>query len=273
MANTNIFDVNKKFVDLVGLDYFWGKAKSYIDTNDDKIASDLAALAKTVEDFMGEGDGSVVDQLNALKTELQGKLDAEAKDRGDEDVRLAGLISALRSEYEATKGRVDTFLDSEEISGTVDTLHEIQAWMNGEGVNATELTEAIAAEAKLRGEEDTRLAGLISDLEDALEAEAKSRGDKDDELAGLISDLEDALEAEAKSRGDEDVRLAGLISDMDAAYKAADSALETSLKAYSDANLAAANTYTDELFQSVQFVTEADINSLSAGWTKEVAGE
>ena len=34
-TNTNVFNENvNKFVDLAGLDYFWGKAKSYVDAGD-----------------------------------------------------------------------------------------------------------------------------------------------------------------------------------------------------------------------------------------------
>jgi hypothetical protein len=38
----------------------------------------------------------------------------------------------------------------EGISDTFDTLVEIQNWINGDGVNATELTAAIAAETSAR---------------------------------------------------------------------------------------------------------------------------
>ena len=64
------------------------------------------------------------------------------------------------------KGRLDTFLNGADLNSTVDTLKEIQEWINGDGVNATELTEAIAAEAKLRGDADTSLGNRIKAVED-----------------------------------------------------------------------------------------------------------
>lgn len=31
VINTSVFDAEKKFVDFAGLDYFWEKAKDYVD--------------------------------------------------------------------------------------------------------------------------------------------------------------------------------------------------------------------------------------------------
>ena len=60
----------------------------------------------------------------------------------------------------------------EGISETFDTLVEIQNWINGDGVNATELTEAIAAEAKLR-----------KDADDGLQSQINALGVKDGKVA------------------------------------------------------------------------------------------
>lgn len=54
----------------------------------------------------------------------------------------------------AYTNKVKTDILGEGITETFDTLVEIQDWINGDGVNATELTAAIAEEARLRKEGD-----------------------------------------------------------------------------------------------------------------------
>lgn len=55
----------------------------------------------------------------------------------------------------------------EDLTETYDTLKEIANWIEGDGVNATELSQAIAAEAKTRGDADSALDGRVSTLEKA----------------------------------------------------------------------------------------------------------
>lgn len=42
--NSNVFDAEKKFVDFAGLDYFWGKAKTYIDGVDASMSAKVVTL-------------------------------------------------------------------------------------------------------------------------------------------------------------------------------------------------------------------------------------
>ena len=48
VINTNVFDAEKKFVDFAGLDYFWEKAKKYVDDADVSIYEMAAALEGVV---------------------------------------------------------------------------------------------------------------------------------------------------------------------------------------------------------------------------------
>lgn len=91
----------------------------------------------------------------ALEAEIARATQAEAKALTDAKAYTDDMKDALLGE-----GIKDTF----------DTLVEIQNWIEGDGVDATELSEAIAAEARTRGEEITRVEGLISDNADAIEA-------------------------------------------------------------------------------------------------------
>ena len=51
LINNNVFDSNKKFVDLSSLDYFWDKAKSYIDGVDEGLTGQI--LADNPDAFKG----------------------------------------------------------------------------------------------------------------------------------------------------------------------------------------------------------------------------
>ena len=64
----------------------------------------------------------------------------------------SALLRADEAEANAKAytNKVKTDILGEGITETFDTLVEIQDWINGEGINATELTAAIAEEARLR---------------------------------------------------------------------------------------------------------------------------
>lgn len=67
----------------------------------------------------------------------------------------------------AYTNKVKTDILGEGITETFDTLVEIQDWINGDGVNATELTTALANEANLRSTEDTALWSKVNELIEA----------------------------------------------------------------------------------------------------------
>ena len=102
--------------------------------------------------------------------------DAVAKKHSHENKEvLDGITAAKVSAWDAAEGNAKAYAKDyadgikdailgEGVKDTFDTLLEIQQWIEGDGVNVTELTEAIAAEAKLRGEEDTKLQNQIDAL-------------------------------------------------------------------------------------------------------------
>ena len=81
-------------------------------------------------------------------------------------VTVVGNDIASASELARVAGRVDTFLDSKEVAGVVDTLHEINEWMETTGANATDLATSIAEEASTRATADASLSNRIKAVED-----------------------------------------------------------------------------------------------------------
>lgn len=102
VINTKVFDVEKKFVDFAGLDYFWEKAKAYVDGAD----ATLAARAKTLEDTVngytpenGEKVKGLVEKVAELRTEVNALGGAEGGIQGMIDSSIAALD--LPNTYEA----------------------------------------------------------------------------------------------------------------------------------------------------------------------------
>ena len=87
---------------------------------------------------------------------------AEANAKDYTNTREAAITKAYGEAIAAAKKEILTGDSTTELKEAYDTLVEIQAWIEGAGVNATELTEAIAAEAKLRSDADAELQGNIN---------------------------------------------------------------------------------------------------------------
>ena len=138
-----------------------------------EIDADVKALA----------DGAVkanADAIAEIKNGESGIL-AQAKKYTDDEITELTTTGAVKANTDAiaainkadtgilaqAKAYTDDMKDNllgKGIKDTFDTLVEIQNWIEGDGVNATELTNAIAAEAKTRGEEDTKLQNQINAL-------------------------------------------------------------------------------------------------------------
>jgi hypothetical protein len=84
VINTNVFDAEKKFVDFAGLDYFWEKARKYVD-DADKVTADKVA---TLEGVVGNDASGLVKDLADLKATVDALGDIE----GGEG--LGGMIDA-----------------------------------------------------------------------------------------------------------------------------------------------------------------------------------
>ena len=137
--------------------------------------------------------------------EVRGLIDAVEEDIAEINNTENGILAQAKAYTDEMK---DSIL-GEGIKDTFDTLVEIQTWMEGEGVNATELSEAIAAEAKSRDDADkainAKLEGIdttvVAAINASLEAAKKYADDGDNDtiyddsaLVGRVEVVEGKLE-------------------------------------------------------------------------------
>ena len=197
----------------------------------EKTASDALAAARTEitaeidADVKALADGAVKDNADAIaeiKNGESGILATAKKYTDDEIAELADgavkantdAIAAINKEDTGILAQAKAYTDDmkdailgDGIKDTFDTLVEIQTWIEGDGVNATELTEAIAAEAKTRGEEDAKLSKAIEDEAAAARAAEEQLGkDIDAEVSArekAVSDEETARKAADKAIQDQ----------------------------------------------------------------------
>lgn len=157
---------------------------------------------------------SEIERLAGLKNyddaEVRGLIDAVEEDIAEINNAENGILAQAK----AYTNEVKAGILGEGITETYDTLVEIQNWINGAGVNATELTEAIAAEAKNREDADkainAKLEGIdgtvVAAINASLEAAKKYADDQDTNtayddtaLSNRVSGVEGKLEGLGES--------------------------------------------------------------------------
>lgn len=127
----------------------------------------IAALDATVPSAAVDAGKGV----QVTVTETDGKIEAVTVS-GNYDKVYDALGAADAAEDNAKKYADDLkkSILGEGLTETFDTLKEIEDWINGAGVNATELTEAIAAETKARTEADAAINEAIAGVKATAEA-------------------------------------------------------------------------------------------------------
>ena len=212
------------------------------------------------------------DYLKAAdKTELQGKInevsvvanaavkqadyDVKVKALEDEDIRIAGLVATEQARAEGVEADLDERLEKveaffvgaaedegegESLKNALDTLVEIQNYIDNDGAAADQMVKDIAANKKAIEDHIT----LVDHNFAAADATLKS------ELEGQI-----ALKADAKT-----------VSDMDTAYKAADIEIKGRLDVLEaidhDAYVAADTALENRL--NTEIAKKADITALNS---------
>ena len=178
---------------------------------------------------------------------------------------LNKIVDGDKAKWDDAVSRLDNFLVGTGTADVVDTLQDIKNWMDGDGVVATELTEAIAGEAKLRGEADSAMSGRIDALE-AISGQSHTHDNKAllDTYAQTEVDLADAV-AKKHEHTNKDV-LDGVSAEKVAAWDAAEqnakdyadglaknydvagaaASAETAAKAYADEAAAGVKTWVGE---------------------------
>lgn len=175
-----------------------------------------------------------------------------------ENAAKAGTDAAAAAEQNAkdyAKDYADDIKDAilgEGIKDTFDTLVEIQTWIEGAGVNATELTEAIAAEAKIREEEDAKKVDKTT-----YETHLTTQAQKD---AAQDKALTDAIAAEvqrAEGKYEEKGVAQGLINGLDVTVEGMGKGKTLATLTETDGKIAAT-------FQDIE-ITSSQISDLDTG--------
>ena len=201
-----------------------GQAMSIAQSDRALIREQYAAADNALSISCEAENTSIRAEFAAKDLEITTNLNAEI-------ARATAAEADVLAQSKAYTDSVKTaILGSEQLESTFNTLTSIAAWIEGDGVNATELTEAIAVETQDRAIEDAAIRQSITDLNTAVnatineldiahKAEIKSTNDTvsalGTELRGVDSNINARLDAAIAAHEAEDARI-------DAAYKAAD---------------------------------------------------
>ena len=242
VINTNVFDAEKKFVDFAGLDYFWEKAKAYVD-GADKVTADKVA---TLESVVGNDASGLVQKVNLI----QGELDGLNGGAGSITTQISNAITALDlpNTYEAkgeaakaetaAKAYADGLASNYEVAGAAKTAEDnAKAYADGLAGNY----DAAGTAAGLNEAMDTRVKVLEAIDHEKLASDASAAAVAT-VLDGAPESFDTLKEVAAWIANNEHASdVATLVTDVENlkkidhdAYKAADTALETSLKGYVD---------------------------------------
>lgn len=290
VINTNVFSSEKKFVDLSGLDYFWGKAKTYIDGVDATMSAKVVANENAIKEINDEldslsgGAGSIGTQIdnkiaaldlpntydakgsaNAALTDakayadsLAGNYDAVGSADAVSEVltehkndTTAHITADERTAWNDAKEAIDAFLkDADMTESAVDTLKELQTYMSNDGAAATELVNRVANLEKIDHE-----AYIAAD--ETILANAKSYVDEkvDGKFDAVGSAATAKTEAIAQAKTDAAEALRNYYTRTE---------VDDLLSTNSTGDRAYAKQYTDELFNSFKFAANSDIDEMFA---------
>lgn len=156
------------------------------------VLDKLEALEKTLGTHTTD-IGSLIDLINEIQDNLSEVRDDYLSSKDKEE--LQDSISDIGDTATAAKNRIDTFLDTQGVADVVDTLHDIKTWMEGPGVDTTELTTAIAKETEAREDAINSIEDDLSNIVENLMPE----------LDGSLKKYADDAEADANKYTDEKI--------------------------------------------------------------------
>lgn len=228
------------------------EAKGYADALIDDIADAKKAgtdANTALEEYKTSNNAAV--GLKADKTALESEVTRATQAE-------AQVLTDAKAYADAVKKSILTGDSEKELKEAYDTLVEIQEWMEGDGVNATELTEAIAKETKRAQDEEARIVGLVeAEADRAAKAEQANAnaiaalGITDGKVANAAmadkaNSLTDAAKEEVKA-----VKVDNAAAADDAAKLGGVAAADYATKAYADQAesdaVATAKNYADGL--------------------------
>ena len=186
------------------------------------VEEGLAARIKAVEDdYLVEADKTeLANAIKAIsddylvaddKTALEGKITAEENRAKDEEARIEGLVTAEAAKAREEEGKLDARLvevetffktaEGETLDTALDTLVEIQKYLDGEGEVADQMLLDIAANKKAiedHAKIDHDFATADATLKSELEGKIALKADQ----TALEAEVQRATAAEAKALED-----------------------------------------------------------------------
>lgn len=224
----------------------------------------LAESDNTIREEYQNADNILSDTCEAENAAIRGEFAAadleNAAKLNEEIARAKTAEEKVYTDAKAYTDEVKTILLGDGVlDETFDTLKEISDWISQEGVDATELTSAIAAESTVRQSENaairTDFAAADTEINSRIDAlDTKHTGDLavtnntvaslgadlhsvDEALTKRINEVETELNLDIELLTNADTDLQGRIVQVQTDYKAADLVLEASIKTYLDEQL------------------------------------
>ena len=245
VINTNVIEAGKKFVDFSGLDYFWTKAKNYIDGVDATMSAKVVALENTV----GDSTKGLVQKVNLI----QGELDGLNGGVGSITTQIENAITALDlpNTYEAkgeaakaeaaAKTYADGLAGNYEVAGAAKTAEDnAKAYADGLASNYDAAGAASTVQGNLDSHVGDAVAHVTGDERTAWNA-AKTAIDtflKDADMTEKAVDTLAELQTYMTTDGAAAAELVGRVATLEAinhdAYKAADETVLANAKSYAD---------------------------------------
>ena len=255
LINTKVFDAEKKFVDFAGLDYFWEKAKKYVDDVDAAASLRIDGVegkVTTLETTVGNANSGLVQKVNALQAELDvlsggaGSITTQIENAlGTLDVVDAAVVGQYVSSVSETDGKITVtraalpdYTEVYDAKGAAATAEDnAKAYADGLAKNY----DAAGTAAGLNDAMDARVVKLEALDHNKIAADAAAAA-----VAGVIDDAPESFDTLKEvaawiANNDHATDVAGLVTDVENlkkidhdAYKAADEATLASAKAYAD---------------------------------------
>ena len=244
-VNTNVFDANKKFVDFAGLDYFWGKAKTYIDDVDATMSAKVLANEQAIAaindelDSLSGGAGSIQTQINNAISALDLPNTYDVKGAAeDAETAAKAYADGLAVNYESAGAAAQALADAKADAAE---KYQVKGDYEAAGAAAQALVDAKAYVDGKDSAMDARVKVLEAIDHDALAADAAASAVATilDEAPASFDTLKEVADWIANNDHASDV--ATLVTDVanlkaidHEAYKGADETVLADAKAYAD---------------------------------------
>lgn len=252
-----------------------------VDTLAETHATDKAAIEGAVA---LKADKTALDAVSEVANAAvkQADYDVKVKALADEDARIVGLVEAeaeaARAAEEALDGRleeVEAFFklaEGEQLDEALDTLKELQDFVNGEGAAADQMILDIAANKKAIEDHvatDHDFAGADAALKTELEAKINEKAAASDveAIEGRMDDAEAEIDALQAKFGEGEGTISDMVADAVNAEKEAREAAIAEVQADADQGIAdaaaalaaanAASAHADELNTAMNTRVEA----------------